>query len=270
MTRVALGVEYDGTEFAGWQLQGHARTVQGDLQHALSFVADHAVELTAAGRTDAGVHALAQVAHFDTTASRTERSWVLGANSESRADVRVLWARVVGDEFHARYSALSRTYRYLILDDPVRLSLDRHRACWSRRALDAGVMHEAAQALSGEHDFAAFRAAECQSRSTVRRLISIAVARRGRVVEITVRANAFLHHMVRNVAGALMAIGRGDRPVDWLVEVLATRDRTRGAATAPPQGLYFAAVEYPPSFALPEADPDRSILVACPGAGAGL
>src|SRR5262245_3146466 len=162
MTRVALGLEYDGTEFAGWQLQGHARTVQGELQRALSFVANHPVELTAAGRTDAGVHALAQVAHFETHASRTERGWVLGANSESRADVRVLWARVVGEEFHARYSALSRTYRYVILDDPVRPSLDRHRVCWSRRPLQADIMHAAAQALTGEHDFAAFRAAECQ------------------------------------------------------------------------------------------------------------
>jgi tRNA pseudouridine38-40 synthase len=269
MTRVALGVEYDGTDFAGWQLQAHARTVQGELQRALSFVADHAVELMAAGRTDAGVHALAQVAHFDTTASRSERGWVLGANSESRADVRVLWAREITDDFHARYSALSRTYRYLILDDPLRPSLDRHRVCWSRRPLDATVMHEAAQALMGEHDFAAFRAAECQSRSTVRRVISITVERHRRVVEIRVRANAFLHHMVRNLSGALMAIGRGDRTADWLVDVLASRDRTRGAATAPPQGLYFAAVEYPPTFALPDADPDRT-LVTCPGAGAGL
>jgi tRNA pseudouridine38-40 synthase len=261
MTRVALGLEYDGTGFSGWQFQTHARTVQGELQRALGRVADHEVELTAAGRTDAGVHALAQVAHFDTTAARSDRAWVLGANSESRPDVRVLWARPVGADFHARYSALSRTYRYLILDHPVRPALDRYRVCWSRRSLDAAIMHDAARVLEGEHDFAAFRAAECQARTSVRRVLAIGVERRERLVEITVRANAFLHHMVRNVAGALIAVGSGARPRAWLAEVLAARDRTLAGVTAPPQGLYLVAVEYPAQFGLP--GPDAAAMAAC-------
>jgi tRNA pseudouridine38-40 synthase len=245
MTRVAVGLEYDGTAYSGWQHQPHARTVQGELERAFARVAAHPVELTAAGRTDAGVHALGQVAHFDTSAVRTERAWVLGANSEARQDVRVLWACAVASDFHARHSALSRTYRYLILDAPIRPSLDRHRVCWSRRPLDADAMHRAAQVFAGEHDFAAFRAAECQSRSTVRRVLAIEVAREGALVALTVRANAFLHHMVRNIAGALLAVGTGDRDLEWVRAALDSRDRTRAGVTAPPQGLYLTSVEYP-------------------------
>jgi tRNA pseudouridine38-40 synthase len=254
MTRVAVGLEYDGTAFSGWQYQPHARSVQGELARAFGQVAAHPIELIAAGRTDAGVHALAQVAHFDTSAERTERAWVLGANREAAEDVRVLWARPAAADFHARYSALSRTYRYLILDAPVRPSLDRDRVCWSRRPLDADAMHRAAQVFAGEHDFAAFRAAECQSRSTVRRVVSIDVARQGTLVALTVRANAFLHHMVRNLAGALLAVGAGDRDEAWIRAVLASRDRTRAGVTAPPQGLYFTAVEYPAKCGLPPTD----------------
>jgi tRNA pseudouridine38-40 synthase len=261
MTRVAVGLEYDGTAFSGWQQQSHARTVQGELERAFAQVAAHPVELTAAGRTDAGVHALAQVAHFDTSVERTDRAWVLGANSLAGSDVRVLWARPVAADFHARYSALSRTYRYVILDAPIRPSLDRHRVCWSRRPLDAHAMHAAAQVFAGEHDFAAFRAAECQSRSTVRRVVSIAVAREGALVTLAVRANAFLHHMVRNLAGALIAVGTGDRDEEWIRAVLASRDRTCAGVTAPPQGLYFAAVEYPAEYSLP---PDGAPLRAAP------
>ncbi len=254
MSRVAVGLEYDGTEFSGWQSQPHARTVQGELQAALARIAAHPVVLTAAGRTDAGVHALAQVAHFETSVERTERAWVYGANSEAAADVRVLWARPVADDFHARYSALSRTYRYLILDAPLRPSLDRNRVCWSRRPLDASAMHAAAQVFAGEHDFSAFRAAECQSRSTVRRVLVIQVAREAGLIALTVRANAFLQHMVRNLAGALIAVGKGERDADWLREVLASGDRTRAGVTAPAQGLYFAAVEYPATCGLPVPD----------------
>ena len=253
MVRVALGLEYDGTEFSGWQYQSHARTVQGELVRALSRVADHPVEVTAAGRTDAGVHALSQVVHFDSSAVRTERAWVFGANSHASTDLRVLWAREVDDDFHARYSAVSRTYRYLVLEASVRPSLDRNRVCWSRRPLDTVAMQAAAQELVGEHDFAAFRAAECQSRSTVRRVGSLTVERAGPLLAITVRANAFLHHMVRNFAGALIAVGTGDRAPAWVRDVLASRDRTRGGVTAPPQGLYFVAVEYPEACGLPAA-----------------
>ena len=261
MSRVAVGLEYDGTAFSGWQYQPHARTVQGELQTALARVAAHPVLLTAAGRTDAGVHAFAQVAHFETSVERTERAWVYGANSEAAADVRVLWARPVADDFHARYSALSRTYRYLILDTPLRPSLDRNRVCWSRRPLDAVAMHAAAQVFAGEHDFAAFRASECQSKSTVRRVLAINVVRETGLVAVSVRANAFLHHMVRNLAGALIAVGTGDRNEDWLREVLASRDRTRAGVTAPAQGLYFTAVEYPGDCGLPSVEASRDARV---------
>jgi tRNA pseudouridine38-40 synthase len=270
MTRVALGLEYDGTGFSGWQLQSHARTVQGELQAALSSVAARAVAVTAAGRTDAGVHAVGQVAHFDTTVLRAQRAWVLGANSQSGADLRVLWAREVDELFHARYSALSRTYRYLILDHPIRPALDRLRVCWSRRPLDAAAMHEAAQILVGEHDFAAFRAAECQSRSSVRRLSAITAVRRDGVVAITVRANAFLHHMVRNIAGALIAIGTGDRSASWLGSVLGGRDRHQGGVTAPAHGLYLTAVEYPAEFGLPTDSAAEWMPTVCPSAFPGL
>jgi tRNA pseudouridine38-40 synthase len=251
MARVALGIEYDGSAYSGWQLQSHARSVQGGLQRALSRIADHDVQLTAAGRTDAGVHALMQVAHFDTRASRPEQAWVRGGSTESAPDVTILWARPVPESFHARFDAISRSYLYRILNRPARPALERSRACWLRRPLDAGTMHAAAQVLVGERDFSAFRAAECQSSTPVRRLISIGVERRGEVVEISVRANAFLHHMVRNIAGTLLAIGTGDRPVAWVADVLAARDRTLAGVTAPPQGLYFAGVEYPPEFGLP-------------------
>jgi tRNA pseudouridine38-40 synthase len=251
MTRIAIGIEYDGSAYSGWQAQGHAPSVQAAIEAALSRVADHPVGITAAGRTDAGVHALAQVAHFDSDAVRPRQAWVLGANAWAPDDISVLWACEVTGEFHARFSALSRTYFYRILNRPMRPAIDRLRVCWRRRELDAARMHAAAQALVGEHDFSAFRAAECQSRTPVRRVLEIGVRRSGELVEIEVQANAFLHHMVRNIAGSLIAVGCGDRPVAWIADVLAGRDRTLAGATAPPQGLYFAGVEYPSGFALP-------------------
>ena len=251
MARFAIGIEYDGSAYSGWQTQSHARSVQAELQAALSRVADGTVELTSAGRTDAGVHALAQVAHFDSAAPRPLQAWVLGGNAWSPDDISVLWARQVPDDFHARFSALSRTYVYRILNRPIRPALDRQRVCWRRRELDAARMHEAAQALVGEHDFSSFRAAECQSPTPMRRVLEIAVSRHDPIVEIRVSANAFLHHMVRNIAGTLIAVGTGDRPVSWIAEVLECRDRTRAGMTAPPQGLYFAGVEYPSGFGLP-------------------
>ena len=209
------------------------------------------VELTAAGRTDAGVHALLQVAHFDSAAPRAPEAWVLGGTAASAADVSVLWAREVPDDFHARHSALSRSYRYRILNRRVRPALERGHCCWVRRPLDADAMHEAAQALVGEHDFSAFRAAECQSRTPMRRLEAIAVRRAGDHVFVEVTANAFLHHMVRNLVGTLLAVGGGERPRPWVAEVLAGRDRTRAGVTAPPQGLYFAGVRYDRRYGLP-------------------
>ena len=251
MTRIALGIEYDGSAYSGWQQQGHARSVQAELQRALSGVAAHAVALTAAGRTDAGVHALMQVAHFDTTAVRPAHAWSLGATAGSAADVTVLWARAVPEHFHARHAALSRTYVYRILNRPMRPALERSRVCWVRRPLDAGAMHAAAQSLTGEHDFTSFRAAECQSSTPMRRVESITVERVGEIVELTVCANAFLHHMVRNIAGSLILVGAGDRPAVWLARALAALDRTQAGPTAPPQGLYFAGVEYDEAFGLP-------------------
>lgn len=262
MARIAIGIEYDGTSYSGWQQQSHCRSVQQELQQALSRVADHPVDLTAAGRTDAGVHALEMVAHFDSAADRPLQAWVLGGNAQCAPDIAVLWAHAVPGDFHARHSALARTYRYRILNRRMRPALDRARVCWVRHPLDAGRMHAAAQALVGEHDFSSFRAAECQSPTPLRRLDAVAVSRDGDTVDIVVTANAFLHHMVRNIAGTLLAVGRGDRPAEWVGAVLAARDRTVAGVTAPPQGLYFAAAAYPPGFGLP------SVRLPAPQTGA--
>ena len=251
--RLAVGIEYAGTRFAGWQRQDGAATVQGAVEAALSRVADHPVAVTCAGRTDAGVHALGQVVHFDTNVQRPPRGWLLGANGALPPDVGLAWLAHVPDDFHARYSALARSYRYVILNRASRAPLLHERACWRHGALDAERMHAAAQALCGQHDFSAFRAAQCQSRVALRRLDSIAVRRHGALLFIDVTANAFLHHMVRNIAGSLMLVGEGARPEGWLAEVLATRDRRVAGPTAPAGGLYFARVDYPAGFALPDA-----------------
>ena len=251
MARIAVGVEYDGGAYVGWQTQPALRTVQQTVEAALAAIADSAVTIVCAGRTDAGVHAVGQVAHFDAAASRGMRSWVLGANSELPADVSLSWARPVPTHFHARYSALARTYRYLILNRPTRSALFARRAAWVHRPLDHERMQAAATALEGEHDFSAFRAAECQAKSPVRRLERLRVTRHADWVAIEATANAFLHHMVRNIAGLLIAIGKADAPVAWAREVLEGRDRTRNAATAPAGGLYLHTVRYPDAFGVP-------------------
>lgn len=253
MPRFAAGLEYDGRAYSGWQFQPGLRTVQDEVQRALGRVADAPIECTCAGRTDAGVHALAQVLHFDSPAARTERGWRLGANTYLPPDISVTWVREVPEHFHARYGALSRSYRYLILNRDSRPGLATGRATWERRALDVERMHAAAQALVGEHDFSAFRAIECQSKSPVRRVDRLAVTRQGEWVALDITANAFLHHMVRNVAGLLLEVGRGDSPPERVAAVLASRDRKANAATAPPDGLYLAAVSYPAQFGLPAA-----------------
>jgi tRNA pseudouridine38-40 synthase len=253
--RVALGVQYDGSGFQGWQVQRPGvRTVQSCLEQALARVADHPVRLACAGRTDAGVHGAGQVAHFDTVAVRSERSWVLGGNAHLPGDLSLSWAREVPEDFHARFSALARRYRYLILNQPHRSALWRGRATWCYRPLDAERMHEAGQVLVGEHDFSAFRAAECQARHPIREIHELTVWRRGDgIIVLEVEANAFLHHMVRNIAGVLMAIGAGDRPFEWAREVLAGCDRMRAGVTAPAEGLYLLAVRYSERFGLPVA-----------------
>jgi tRNA pseudouridine38-40 synthase len=262
LQRIAIGIEYDGSRFCGWQQQAQGASIERELVAAISRVADHPIEVCAAGRTDAGVHALGQVVHFDTTALRTARGWLLGITSRLPDDVTLIWARPVAEDFHARSSAVARSYTYRILNRPTRPALARHRACWWREALDAECMHHAAQQLCGEHDFSAFRAAECQSKSAVRRLYRIDVTRTADLVTIEVTANAFLHHMVRNIAGALLAVGSGKRPESWLAGILAGRDRRHGGITAPAGGLYLARVHYPPHFGIPVAGTGCSDIIA--------
>ncbi len=253
MPRIALGVEYDGTDFCGWQRQkSGVRTVQEELERGLASVANEPVRVHCAGRTDTGVHGVGQVVHIDTTAERSPRSWILGTNCNLPPDLNLTWAKEVDARFHARFSATRRTYRYLILNRTSRSSLHRNRAVWIHRPLDAEKMHAAAQRLTGTHDFSSFRALGCQARSPVRTLSRLDVSRRGDRVVIDVEAPSFLHHMVRNLAGVLMAVGRGDRPVAWAQEVLERRDRTKGGVTAPPEGLYLMRVGYPAGFEIPE------------------
>lgn len=249
--RIALGIEYDGSAFNGWQRQSHAPSVQAALERALSKVADHPVEVVCAGRTDTGVHATAQVVHFDTHAERSMRSWLLGGNSNLPPEVAITWVRPISEEFHARFKATVRQYRYLILNRGHRPALLRNRVCWEHRPLDVEAMQAAARPLLGEHDFSAFRALACQASHPVRTLHRLELQRRGDLIWFDIEANAFLHHMVRNIAGSLMTVGKGEQPVDWLGELLAGRDRSRSGITAPAGGLYLVKVGYPPEFGLP-------------------
>ena len=252
--KYAVGIEYDGTDFCGWQIQPHIRSVQSCVEAAFSKVAAGApVKFVGAGRTDSGVHALGQVAHFETNAQRGVLSWLRGANANLPEDVAVLWVKPVPDDFHARFSALRRHYRYVIFNHAERSALYRRTSVRVCRPLDESAMHRAAQALVGEHDFSSFRAQGCQSHNPVRRVLFIRVCRQGGFVQLTICANAFLQHMVRNIAGVLIAIGVGDRPVAWAGEVLARRDRKQGAITAGSRGLYLTDVEYAPRFGLPPA-----------------
>lgn len=253
--RIALGIEYDGRAFHGWQTQRQEPTVQATLERALGKVADHPVSVVCAGRTDTGVHARCQVVHFDSESERSMRSWILGANSNLPDTVCVLWVRPVPADFHARFSALGRRYRYLVLNRWVRPAVDAGRVSWERRPLDDHIMDEAAQALRGEHDFSAFRSSGCRANHPVREIREIAVSREGDRVMLDVVANAFLYHMVRNIAGSLLEVGVGDRPPGWLAEVLHTRDRRRAGVTAPADGLYFMGVRYPEAFDLPQSPP---------------
>jgi len=254
--RIALGLEYDGTSYNGWQRQRTGTGVQQRVEEALSDVADEAIQIVCAGRTDTGVHASGQVVHFDTGSARSSRGWLLGANSNLPDDISVTWAQPVEDSFHARFSATTRSYRYRILNRLERSALYRHRAWWVYEPLDAARMHDAAQALVGRHDFSAYRAAGCQASSAIREITSIAVTRNGDWISLEVSANAFLQHMVRNITGTLVAIGRGDEDENWAEAVLQTRNRKAGGAAAPPHGLTLIRVDYPEEFALP-ANPDE-------------
>jgi tRNA pseudouridine38-40 synthase len=264
MTRIAVGIEYDGGAYAGWQQQSQAPSIQQAVQQALAQVCDHPVELTAAGRTDAGVHARAQVAHFDSAAARSERALLLGANSALPPSIALRWVRAVPAHFHARYSAVARTYRYCILNRATRGALVAGRAAFLHRPLDVEPMREATRYLLGKHDFSALRAAECQARSPEREVKSLQVMRQGDFLVIEVTANAFLHHMVRNIAGLLMHIGLGRAPPQFAAEVLAARDRRIAPATAPAAGLYFWRVAYPAVFGLPDDSDMMPAPAGCP------
>ena len=264
MGRIAVGIEYDGAAFHGWQRQSHASSVQETLEAALSRVADSPVELTCAGRTDAGVHARAQVAHFDTQAERLLRAWLFGANSALPAAVNLRWVFPVPGHFHARFGALRRCYRYLLLNQPTRSSLAAGRALVVYRPLDTDAMQAAADDLVGEHDFSAFRAAECQARSPVRRIETLSVRRRDAWICVEVTANAFLQHMVRNIVGTLLAVGLGDAPASRAREQLESRQRRTGEATVAAHGLYLWQVDYPPEFGLPG---DSAIIDTLEAAG---
>lgn len=250
--RIALGIEYDGTRFSGWQRQSHSPSVQAALEEALSRVADHPVSITCAGRTDAGVHATHQVIHFDTAAPRPPQAWIRGVNSNLPDDIRVIWTRAVAQDFHARFAAIARTYRYVILSRPVPPALHCRRVAWSWRPLELAPMRAAAQYLLGEHDFSSYRAVACQARHPVRTVHRLEITRGGDYFYVDVMANAFLHHMVRNIVGVLLSIGCGDHPPQWSWEILQARDRTVGGVTAPAGGLYLVAVRYPDRFAIPE------------------
>jgi tRNA pseudouridine38-40 synthase len=253
--RLALGLAYDGTGFSGWQTQPAGDAVQDALERSLSALAGHPVDTICAGRTDAGVHALQQIVHFDTASERPLNAWVRGTNARLPATVAVQWARAVSADFHARFSARSRTYRYLIRCAPVPHPLWRDRAGWVFRPVSVEPMREAAAHLIGEHDFSAFRSSQCQAASPVRTVFTLTVSRRGDFIELTITANAFLHHMVRNIVGALVYVGTGRQPAAWIGELLAARRRALAAPTFSPAGLYLAGVQYDPVHALPEAAP---------------
>lgn len=252
MQRVALAVRYDGAGYHGWQHQENVVTVQDSLERALARVANHSVSLVCAGRTDAGVHATGQIVHFDTDANRDERSWTFGANANLSSDITVLWAKRVSDDFHARFAATARTYRYVLLNQDVRPGILKNAVGWYFRHLEVGPMHQAAQYLLGEHDFSAFQGSGCQAKHPNRTVYQLDVIRKGNMLVFEIKANAFLLHMVRNIVGTLIQVGEGAKPVSWISEVLHARDRRAAGVTIMPNGLYLVAVDYPQRFDLPK------------------
>ncbi|MEQ1558335.1 MAG: tRNA pseudouridine(38-40) synthase TruA [Methyloglobulus sp.] len=250
MTRIVLGIEYDGSGFFGWQWQSHRRSVQGELEAALSRVANQPITVICAGRTDSGVHAFEQVVHFDVNVERNIDAWLLGGNSYLPDEIRITWVKHAIEGFHARYSAIARLYRYVILNRPVNSALQSKQVTWCYQPLDAEKMNRAAQHLVGNHDFSSFRAQGCQSKSPFRMIHFVDVHRDNDKVIIDICANAFLHHMVRNIAGVLMAIGTGKQPEQWVLELLNLRARKLGGVTAAPYGLYLAGIYYPAHYGI--------------------
>ncbi|MEQ1880113.1 MAG: tRNA pseudouridine(38-40) synthase TruA [Burkholderiales bacterium] len=266
--RIALGLEYDGATFCGWQSQPENCSIQDALDQALSEITAEPITSTCAGRTDAGVHALGQVVHFDTSASRPTTAWTRGVNALLPQGVAVTWAHEVSTEFHARFSARDRRYIYWLLNRSPRPGLLHNRVGWFHQALDHQAMEKAAQCLLGRRDFSAFRAAECQAKTPIKTLRSLAIRRQGDLLRFDFSADAFLQHMVRNLVGALVYVGSGRQPVTWIKELLEHRDRTRSAPTFSPAGLYLAAVTYDPQWQLPpgpDPDPTEQVLAATIG-----
>jgi len=257
--RIAAILEYDGSRFCGWQWQDGVRTVQAVVESSFSQVADEPVRVITAGRTDTGVHACGQVIHFDTSAERSDYSWLRGVNSNLPADVAVRWIGQLSPDFHARFSATGRYYRYVIFNRPVNSALLDRRVTWEYRPLSISLMQQAADLLVGTHDFSSFRTVHCQAKSPVRELRSLVVTGKDPFVYVTAYANAFLHHMVRNLAGVLLTIGAGERPPGWAREILEAKDRALGGVTAPADGLYLTAIEYPKVFEIPNLSPDSGL-----------
>lgn len=257
--KIALGIEYNGHGFYGWQSQQNLPTIQGHLQEALSKIADEPIHVFCAGRTDAGVHATEQVVHFVTNANRIQRAWILGTNSFLPANIAVAWAETVADEFHARFSALSRCYQYIICNRLTRPAILTNRITWYYEELNLATMQQAANYLIGELDFSSFRSAECESKTPMRNVKRILINRYDDYIVIEIEANAFLHHMVRNIVGMLLRIGAGYKEPEWMHEVLMAKDRRLAAETASPAGLYLAKVTYPTQFALPQRK--KSVLL---------
>ncbi|MBL1377860.1 tRNA pseudouridine(38-40) synthase TruA [Zobellella iuensis] len=253
--RIALGIEYDGSRYYGWQRQREVSSIQEEVEKALSKIADHPVEVQCAGRTDAGVHGTGQVVHFDTRAERQPGAWTLGMNANLPADIAVRWVKPVNDDFHARFSATARRYRYIIFNHNMRPAIHGRGVSHYAGPIDAEKMHEAGQCLLGERDFSAFRAVQCQSRSPYRNIMHLTVKRYGHYVVLDIKANAFLHHMVRNITGSLLAVGMGQAEAGWVKEILEGRDRNLAGVTAKAGGLYLVEVDYPAHFGLPSPVP---------------
>lgn len=251
--KFACGIEYDGHGFLGFQIQVQEPTIQSCLEKAFTKVANHPVKINCSGRTDTGVSATAQVIHFNTHATRSDYQWIMGVNTNLPSAISIIWIRLVDDEFHARFSAIQRSYQYIILNRWIRPALNRHNVTWEKLPLDESKMHQAAQFLLGEHDFNAFRSSACQSKTSIKTINHISVVRNGNRVIMDVKANGFLHHMIRNIIGTLLPIGRGEKAIESMLLILQSRDRTKAGITAAPNGLSFNTVKYPEHYNLPES-----------------